>query len=121
LAGRCDYFCVRSQRGATLREFKGAAPENSVVDAAKATARLPNLDIEILHRRSPNGDSEQISIVLQAVPSFEAFGRFIEAATPLRFGPGPLGWPGPLARSDARRDALKNDRLATAAGQRGHR
>jgi hypothetical protein len=68
-----------------LREFKGATPENPVLDAAKATARLPNLDIEIFHRRSPSGDSEQISIVLQAVPSFEAFGRFIEAANPFAF------------------------------------
>jgi hypothetical protein len=68
-----------------LREFKGATPERPVVDATKATAHLPNLDIEILHRRSPTGDSEQISIVLQAVPSFEAFGRFIEAANPFAF------------------------------------
>jgi len=68
-----------------LREFKGATPEQPVVDAAKATARLPNLDIEILHRRSPSGDTEQISIVLQAAPSFEAFARFIEAANPFAF------------------------------------
>ena len=39
---------LRSKREATLREFKGATPENPVVGAAKATARLPNLDIEIL-------------------------------------------------------------------------
>jgi hypothetical protein len=50
LAGRCDYFCGRSQGQASLREFKGATPANPVVDAAKATARLPNLDIESLHR-----------------------------------------------------------------------
>jgi len=68
-----------------LREFKGPTPESPVVDATKATAHLPNLDIEILHRRSPSGDREQISIVLQAVPSFEAFGRFIEAANPFAF------------------------------------
>ena len=36
-------------------------------------------NIEVVHRRSPDGDSEQISINLQAVPSFEAFGRFLEA------------------------------------------
>ena len=68
-----------------MREFKGPTPESPVVDATKATAHLPNLDIEILHRRSPSGDREQISIVLQAVPSFEAFGRFIEAANPFAF------------------------------------
>jgi hypothetical protein len=50
-----------------------------------ATAHLPGLDIEITHRRSPEGDAEQISINLQAVPSFEAFGRYIEAANPFLF------------------------------------
>lgn len=54
-------------------------------DTTRATARLPGLDIEIIHRRSPNADAEQISINLQAVPSFEAFGRFLEAANPLVF------------------------------------
>jgi hypothetical protein len=53
--------------------------------ATRATARLPGLDIEIVHRRSPSGDAEQISINLQAVPSFEAFGRFIESANPFAF------------------------------------
>jgi hypothetical protein len=55
------------------------------IDATRATARLPGLDIEIVHRRSPGGDAEQISINLQAVPSFEAFGRFIESANPFAF------------------------------------
>jgi hypothetical protein len=40
------------------------------------------LDIEIIHRRSLNADAEQISINLQATPSFEAFGRFLETANP---------------------------------------
>jgi hypothetical protein len=48
------------------------------IDATRATARLPGLDIEIVHRRSPGGDTEQISINLQAVPTFEALGGFIE-------------------------------------------
>ena len=34
----------------------------------RATARLPGLDIEIIHRRSTSGEAEQISINLQAVP-----------------------------------------------------
>jgi hypothetical protein len=46
------------------------------IDATRATAGLPGLDIEIVHRWSPGGDAEQISINLQAVPSFKAFGRF---------------------------------------------
>ena len=40
----------------------------------RATAHLPGLDIEIVHRRSPIADVEQISISLQAVPSFEHSG-----------------------------------------------
>jgi hypothetical protein len=55
------------------------------IDATRATARLPGLDIEIVHRRSPGGDAEQISINLQAVPSFEAFGRFFDGANPFVF------------------------------------
>ena len=54
-------------------------------DTTRATARLPGLDIEIVHRRSPSADFEQVSINLQAAPSFEAFGRFLEAANPLAF------------------------------------
>jgi hypothetical protein len=38
------------------------------------------LDIEIIHRRSLK--AEQISINLQAMPSFEAFGRFLETTNP---------------------------------------
>ncbi len=49
----------------------------------RATASLPGLEIEIVHRRSKDADAEAISINLQAVPSFEAFGRFIETANPL--------------------------------------
>jgi hypothetical protein len=49
-------------------------------DTTRATARLPGLDIEIVHRRAAN--AEQISVHLQAMPSFEAFGRFLENANP---------------------------------------
>jgi hypothetical protein len=51
-------------------------------NTTRATARLPGLDIEIIHRRSPAAEVEQISINLQTVPSFEAFGRFLETANP---------------------------------------
>jgi len=60
----------------------------------RATAQLPGLQIEIVHRQSAAGDAEQISISLQAVPSFEAFGRFLEATNPLAFGPRPRTWRG---------------------------
>jgi hypothetical protein len=54
-------------------------------DTTRATAHLPGLEIEIVHRRSAGADAEQISINLQAVPSFEAFGRFLETANPFAF------------------------------------
>ena len=54
----------------------------------RATARLPGLDIDVVHRRSPGGDRQEISINLQAVPSFADFGRFLEAANPFVFWAG---------------------------------
>jgi hypothetical protein len=65
-----------------LSEFKETMHE---IDATRATAHLPNIDIEIVHRRAPGGDSEQVFINMQAAPSFEAFGRFLEAANPFTF------------------------------------
>lgn len=67
-----------------MSEFK-RDPQQSEERATKATARLPGLNIEVIHRQSPSGDAEQISIHLQAVPSFEAFGRFLEEANPFAF------------------------------------
>jgi hypothetical protein len=55
------------------------------MDATTASAHLPGLDIDILHRQSPNGDWEQISINLRATPSFEALGRFFGATDPFTF------------------------------------
>jgi hypothetical protein len=51
----------------------------------RATAHLPGLDIEIVHQRSPSADAEQISINLRAMPSFEAFGKFLETTNPFAF------------------------------------
>jgi hypothetical protein len=51
-------------------------------EAIKASARLPGLDIDIIHRQSLDGDWEQVSVNLRATPSFEAFGRAFEAADP---------------------------------------
>jgi hypothetical protein len=67
-----------------LSEFKAAAPSNEV-EPTTASAHLPGLDIQIVHQRSTSGNSEQISINIQAVPSFEAFGRFLESANPFTF------------------------------------
>ncbi len=54
----------------------------SEIDATRASARLPGLDIDIIHRQSPNGDWEQMSINLRATPSFEALGSLFEVANP---------------------------------------
>src|SRR5262245_58629462 len=67
-----------------MQEFKGTTPEGEVDDAETGTtrpaARLPGPDIEIMHRRDVHGDADQISS-----PSFEAFGRALEAANPFAF------------------------------------
>ena len=42
------------------------------MDETRAVAHLPNLDVEILHRRLPDEDAEQLLISLRARPSFEA-------------------------------------------------
>ena len=54
----------------------------SDIDSTKATAHLPGLDIEIVHRQSPDGLTERISINLTAVPSFEAFAGSLNAMNP---------------------------------------
>jgi hypothetical protein len=51
-------------------------------NTTRATARLPGLNIEIIHRRSLNDEAERLSINLQAMPSFEAFARFLETVSP---------------------------------------
>jgi len=58
---------------------------NQPVETIRASAQLPGLSIDIVHSQSPDGGSEQISITLQAVPSFEAFGRAFEATNPFVF------------------------------------
>jgi hypothetical protein len=50
-----------------------------------ATARLPGLDIEVVHRRSPAGDRDEILISLQAVHSFGAFASVLYAANKFVF------------------------------------
>jgi len=67
-----------------LSQFK-RADQSREVETTKATARLPGLEIEIVHRPAVGGDGEQLSIHLQAMPSFEAFGRYLETANPFAF------------------------------------
>src|SRR5215211_5562133 len=77
---RCLNLPVLQSHSATDTE---ANMDKSPYDETRATARLPNLDIEILHRRPWEGNEEQIVVMLRAVPSFEAFGRLLEASNPL--------------------------------------
>ena len=51
-------------------------------DTTRATARLPGLTIEVIHRRMPGEDAEEISINMQATPSFAAFGRYLDGMNP---------------------------------------
>lgn len=56
-------------------------------DETKAVAHLPNLDIEIFHRRPWQGNEELLSITLRATPSFDSFFRSIDTTNPLFFNP----------------------------------
>lgn len=62
------------------------------MDETRAIARLPHLDIEIVHRRLPEEQAEQLAISLKASPSFDAFGRYLDAQAALWpwFGVYPL-------------------------------
>jgi hypothetical protein len=64
---------------------QGRGESDGATDATRATARLPGLDVEIVHWPATDGDVERISINLRAVPSFDAFGRALDAANPFVF------------------------------------
>ena len=49
------------------------------MDETRATARLPHLEIEIVHRRLPEEQAEQLAISLRASPSFDALARSFDA------------------------------------------
>ncbi|HET6522753.1 MAG TPA: hypothetical protein VFG47_23455 [Geminicoccaceae bacterium] len=53
------------------------------MDETTARAELPNLDIEIRHRRLPEEHAEYLSISLRATPSFGAVARHLEARNPM--------------------------------------
>jgi hypothetical protein len=54
-------------------------------ETTRATAQLPGLDIDIIHRRSPEGEWEEVSISVRATPSFEAFGHLLDATNLFTF------------------------------------
>jgi len=59
--------------------------ERGDLDETRASARLPHLDIDIVHRRSRGGAAEQLSVTLQATPSFDAFAQFLQTVDPIQF------------------------------------
>ena len=62
-----------------------ADSRDSEIEVTKASAQLPGLDIEIVHRQSPHNEWEQVSINIRAMPSFERLGRSFEMADPFSF------------------------------------
>ena len=51
-------------------------------DEMRAVARLPGIDIDILHRRSEGVEAEEMLIRVRAMPSFEAALGGFEVANP---------------------------------------
>ena len=103
-----------------LTEMERELPQG-YFDETKATARLPNLDIEIVRSRSPAGDAERITISLQAAPSFAAFGRFLEATNPFHFWMrfAQTAWTPWLGASAARLPSRNFGRLPATAESAG--
>jgi hypothetical protein len=49
------------------------------MEETRAVGRLPHLDVEIVRRSLPEQEVEQLTISLRASPSFDAFGRYLDA------------------------------------------
>ena len=65
------------ERKRDLRENQG--------ETTRVSGQFPGLDIDIVHRRSQEGEWEQVSINLRATPSFADFGYLLEASNPFTF------------------------------------
>ena len=81
----CDINFARLLLAAAPDRRTRLPDQYSEDNTTRATATLPSLRIEVVHRRSADAGAEQISIHLQAMPSFEAFGRFLETTNPFAF------------------------------------
>ena len=90
-------------------------------DEMRAVARLPGIDIDILHRRSEEAEAEEMLIRVRAVPSFEAALGAFEAANPfLMWSPHGAGGLGAVARPDGpHRLAAARPFLACRSDERG--
>jgi hypothetical protein len=85
------------------RRRRNHLPHSSDNGITRATASLPGLEIEIVHRRPQGDDLEALSINLQAMPSFEAFADSLRRQTLLCFGPKSCRWHGCLGSEQAAR------------------
>jgi hypothetical protein len=77
----------RSARGAdstpgSVYGWRCSLEGKRAMDETRAVAHLPDLDIEILHRKLPDEDAEQLLISLRARPSFEALAGWPDAPGP---------------------------------------
>jgi hypothetical protein len=76
---------VAAQRSASALWRRNVSDQRAEDNITRTAARLPGLDVEIIHRRSLHDEAEQISINLRVMPSFEAFGRLLESTDPFAF------------------------------------
>lgn len=55
------------------------------LDETRATAHLPTLDIEVVHRPNAANQAERLVVTVREVSPGEAIGRWLEAMNPLLF------------------------------------
>jgi hypothetical protein len=70
------------------------------MDDTRAVATLPNLEIEIRHRKDPEERAEYLSVTLKATPDLDAVAMWLDPARMMRawlaFNPWLAAWPMPL-------------------------
>ena len=54
------------------------------IDDTRAVARLPNLEIEIRHRKVPEEGAEYLALSLRATPSLNAAALWLDPLWPMR-------------------------------------
>jgi hypothetical protein len=52
-------------------------------DETRVFARMPHLDIALIHHGAQGGEGQQLLVALRAVPPFEVFERLVDAGDPL--------------------------------------